>query len=72
MPANRDGYRQWNVRLDPDLSAAIEAHLRDPMLVGLPKGKLAELFTVAIRKELEARGAYPVKATEPTTPVAFF
>lgn len=76
MPSNRAGFKQWNVRLDPGLSAALDAHLRDPLLVGLPKGALQDFFTVAVRNELTRRGA-PCDVTTstsptPTEPVTFF
>lgn len=57
MAANRAGFKQWNVRLPPDLSDAITRHLANPLLVGLPKGDVAALFETALRAELAKRGA---------------
>lgn len=52
-------WKQWNVRLDPELSTALRAHLENPLLVGLPNGKLMEFFTIAVKAELTKRGAWP-------------
>lgn len=56
---NREGYEQWNVRLPPDLCHALRAHLSDPLLVTLPKGRVAEFFTTALTAELKRVNAWP-------------
>ena len=50
---------QWNVRLPGDLSLALRDHLADPLLVTLPKGRVAEFFVSAITAELTRVGAWP-------------
>lgn len=57
MPSPSTSWPQWNVRLSPDLSARLRAHLASPTLVGLPRGALMAFFTEAIRRELDRQGA---------------
>ena len=52
----RAKWPQVNIRLNPTLYSAMQAHLHDPLYIGAAYGSVAEFISTAIERELTLRG----------------